>query len=171
MTDHDERPTKPQRRATRLADLAPDQIDAVLDYGDYDLVVPIRMLTLHEWNRIGFSVPAPTPPITGGDKRGPIFDRNDPAYLRQLAEAEQERGYLRLLASIELPVEGDTQEEQLAALKATLGVNAALQLIRLLNNEAAKGEARIIHRAETFHAGGTGDPARLPGDGLVTNAV
>ena len=171
MTDAPDIKAKPQRRATSLADLKSGTIDAVLDYGDYELLVPIRMLTLFEWNRIGFSVAVPAPPTVGGDKRGPIFDRNDPTYLRQLAEAEQERGYLRLLAAIELPIEGETQAERLDALKAALGVNAAVQLMQLMNAEATKGNARIVARAETFHRNGTGDPARVPGDEVVAEPV
>jgi hypothetical protein len=163
---------KPVRVATSLADLASPKISAVLEYDDYDLVVPIRIPSAHEWNQIGYSVPAPVPPTNGvdGNKR-PIYDRADPGYLRRMAEAEEERTYRRLLACIELPVEGDTQDEQLAALRAAIGVNAFWKLNTLIGERIAEGQSRIVNRAETFHRDGTGDVEGVPGDGLDAGAV
>ena len=67
MTDQPEVKAEPKRqiRATSLADLASGQIDAVLDYGDYELVVPIKVPSMHEWNRLGFEVAIPMPPTSG----------------------------------------------------------------------------------------------------------
>jgi hypothetical protein len=163
---------KPVRMATSLADLASPKINAVLEYDDYDLVVPIRIPSAHEWNQIGYSVPAPVPPVNGvdGNKR-PIYDRADPTYLRHMAEAEEERTYRRLLACIELPVEGDTQEAKLDALRAAIGVNAFWKLNALIGERIAEGQSRIINRAETFHGDGTGDAAGVPGERVDTGAV
>lgn len=160
------------RVATSLADLAAPKINAVLEYDEYDLVVPIRIPSAHEWNQIGYSVQAPVPPVNGvdGNKR-PIYDRNDPGYLRRMAEAEEERTYRRLLACIELPIEGDTQEEKLDALRAAIGVNAFWKLNTLISEQIAEGQSRIINRAETFHGNGTGDVAGVPGERVDTDAI
>lgn len=172
MADEPEKKARPQRRATSLTDLASPKIDAILEYEDYDLVVPIRIPSAHEWNQIGYSVLAPVPPINGVDSnKRPVYDRNDPGYLRRLAEAEDERTYRRLLACIELPVEGETQDEKLASLRAALGPNAFWKLNALISQKLQEGEARIVNRAETFHGNGTGDPAGVPGERVDAEAI
>ena len=155
-----------------LDDLAPIAVRVEIEHGDRLLVVPLKTLSYFEWVRLGYEVPNPVPPTMGVDKQGrPILDTRDPSYLRALDEAALERGYVRLLAALDIPIPGATKAEQLAALKARLDTNVTRQLTAVLNQLASEGEARIMSRAETFHGDGTGDHAGVPGDGLDAGAV
>jgi hypothetical protein len=136
-------------------DLKPIDIVVELDHGDRTLEIPLRTLTYAQWNRIGLSVPSPTAPSPGVDKNArPIFDYQDATYLAQLEAAGEERAYRRLLASLQLDVPGATEEEKLKNLRDGLDVNVVRQLNEVIGKFAFKGEARIKHRAETFHEGG-----------------
>jgi hypothetical protein len=167
MTDEPEKkeqkPPKPRRLATSLADLKSPEFSLILEYEDYELEVPIRVPSAHEWNEIGRSVPQPVPPIHDVD--------NDPGYLQRTQEAQEEITYRRLLVCIQLPVEGDTQEEKIAALKAALGVSAFWQINNKIGEQIAEGTARIVNRSETFHRDGDHDPAGVPGERLDAAAV
>lgn len=163
---------KPRRVATSLDDFAEPTIKAILEYDDYELEVELRIPAAHEWNQIGYSVRNPMPPTSGVDKQGrPIFDRNDPTYLQQMTEADEERTYRRLLASLRIPIEGETQAEKIAQLKAKIGPNAFWKLNGLISRKVQEGDARIVNRAETFLDGGTGDPADVPGERVDAGAV
>jgi hypothetical protein len=163
------KPTKPRRLATSLADLKSPEFSVIFEYEDYELEVPIRIPSAHEWNKIGRAVSAPVPPISGVDaNKRPVYDRNDPGYLQQMAEAEEERTYRRLLECIQLPIDGETLEEKVASLRASIGINAFWQLNSAIGGKIAEGEARIVNRAETFHGSGPSDAARVPGERVDT---
>jgi hypothetical protein len=138
------KPPKPRRLATSLADLKSPEFSVIFEYEDYELEVPIRIPSAHEWNKIGRAVSAPVPPISGVDaNKRPVYDRNDPGYLQQMAE-------------------------KVASLRASIGINAFWQLNSAIGGKIAEGEARIVNRAETFHGSGTSDPARVPGERVDT---
>ena len=139
---------------TSLDDLATVRVRAEIVHAGRVLVVPLRELNYFDWMRLGYEVPNPGPPIMGTDKQGrPLFDRNDPSFLRAMDEATLERGYVRMLAALDIPIAGDTQAEKLATLKQKLGTNVVRQLTNILNEMANEGEARIVNRSETFHGG------------------
>lgn len=146
-----------------LSDLAPVAIRVEIERPGGDLlVVPLRTLTYSEWLRLGFEVPDPTPPISGVDKNGrPVFDTRHPDYLRAVEMATLQRGLRRLLAALQIDIPGDTAEQKLAALDASLDAGVARQLLGVLGRLAAKGEAHITARADTFRPGGTGDSAAV----------
>jgi hypothetical protein len=172
MTDAPQKTPKPRRVATSLDDLAEPPIIVILEYEDYELEVKLHIPSAHEWNQIGYLVRNPMPPISGTDKQGrPVFDRNDPTYAQQMTEAEEERTYRRLLASLQLPIEGDTPAEKVERLKAKIGPNAFWKLNGLIARKVQEGDARIANRAETFHGGGVGDLAGVPGDEVDAGAI
>jgi hypothetical protein len=152
MTDDPQvKPTKPRRLATSLADLKSPEFSVIFEYEDYELEVPIRIPSAHEWNRIGRAVTAPVPPISGVDaNKRPVYD---------------------LLECIQLPIDGETLEEKVASLRASIGINAFWQLNSAIGGKIAEGEARIVNRAETFHGERTGDVARVPGERVDAEAV
>ena len=148
--------------ATSLDDLAPYHIEAEIYHAGRLLVIPLNTLTYFEWIRLGYEIPNPVPPPMGVDKNSrPILNYNDPGYLRQMDEAAMERGYVRLLAAIGLPIEGDTQAEKLARLKRVLDYNVVRQLNSILNSVVSEGEAKIVGRADTFQRPGANDPKSL----------
>lgn len=158
---------KERADALSLDDLAPLNVRVEIEHGDRILTVPLKTLSYFEWVRLGYEVQSPVPPTMGVDKQGrPLLDTRDPTYLRQLDEAGMERGYIRLLAALDIPIPGDTREEKIAALKSRLDTNVVRQLQSILNQLASEGEARIVGRAETFHRDGIGDVASVPGAGL-----
>lgn len=145
--------------ATSLDDLAPYNVEAEIYHAGRLITIPLHTLTYFEWVRLGYEVQNPVPPPMGVDKNSrPILNYNDPTYLRQVDEAMMERGYVRLLAAIGLPIRGDTPAEKLATLKATLDYNVVRQLNSVINSVVSEGEARIVGRADTFHRPGDSDP-------------
>jgi hypothetical protein len=155
-----------------LDDLAPDPINVEIEQNGRIKVIPLREIGNYEFVKLGYEVPNPVPPTMGVDKNGrPLLDFNDPTSLRARADAEMERGYVRLLAMLAIDIPGETKAEQLAALKKSITPGVMRQLMDALNKLLGEGDARIVGRAETFLSGGTGDPADLPGDGVDTGAI
>lgn len=139
---------------TTLNDLAPVTVTVELERPDGQTVgVPLRLLTYSEWQRIGWEVPEPAPPVSGATREGPVFNTSDPDYLRQRAEAQTERQYRRLLAALEIDIPGDTPAEQVAALRQTLDYGMARQLFAALGKLAGEGEGRVAARADSFRGG------------------
>jgi hypothetical protein len=172
MTDEPQvKPPKQRRIATSLADLKAPKFGIILEYpdDDFETVVPVEIPPAYEWNKIGRSVPQPVPPISGVDaNKRPIYDRNDPGYIQQVQEVQDEITYRRLLRCIQFPIEGDTLEEKITALKEALGPAAFWQLNAKISEKIAEVEARIVNRSETFHGNGTSDAARVPGERVDT---
>lgn len=142
-----------------LEDLATYKVEAEIYHAGKILIIPLKTLTYFEWVKLGYEVPNPVPPPMGVDKNSrPILNYSDPTYQRQMDEAAMERGYVRLLAAIDLPIKGEDQAERLATLKRTLDYNVVRQLNAVLNSVVSEGEARIIGRADSFHRPGDGNP-------------
>lgn len=156
----------------KFEDLAPIRVIVEIEHGGEILEIPLKTLTYAEWNRLGTDIPMPTPPERGVDKQGrPVFDHNNPDYLKRVEIVGEERIYNRLLASLDIPVPGETHEEKIQALKDMIDVSIMRQLIDTLSNFALKGEARIKHRAETFHPEGVGETEDLLSLGIDAGAV
>lgn len=153
-------------------DLRPVDIIAELQHGDRNLEIPLRTLTYAQWNQIGIDIPAATPPPMGVDKNNrPIFDYNNPQYIAQMEEVGQQRTYARLLASLRIEVPGTTKEEKIKSLRESLDANVVRQLLEVIGQFALKGEARVKHRAETFHEAGDTGTESFPTDGTFKDSV
>ncbi len=150
-------------QATRLEDLQPLRVEVEIEQPGGDvLVVPLRLLTYARWNRIGREVKTPSPPMTGVDPttKRPLYDTNNPDYLSAVAEAGEERNYRRLLAALDLPIEGATVDAQIASLREMVDAGVMRQLLDFLGRAVVEGEAAISGRQ--FHDAGTGGAADVP---------
>ena len=120
-----------------------------------ELSFTLRELNLNEWNRIERAVTNPAPPIRGVDKNArPVYNYYDTDYLRAIAEANEKRTLLHLLAALELDVPGDSQDEQLQWLQEELPRPLLSGLVEALNQTERTWEARVIDRAEQFQPNG-----------------
>lgn len=145
-------------RKLTFEDLAPIRIIVEVEHGGEILEIPLKTLTYAEWNKLGTDIPTPTPPISGVDKQGrPIFNNSDPTYITQVEQVAEQRVYARLLASLDMEVPGNTQQEKLDALRNKVDVNVMRQLVETISSFALKGEARVKHRAETFQSERAGE--------------
>lgn len=136
-----------------LSDLAPRLIDAELELGEEVLVIPCKALTYEEYQRAGWEVKDPEPPVMGvDDNKRPIFNLQDAGYLRQREEANTERMYRRLLKFVQLEVPGDTVEVRVQALRDTLEYSVVTKLTMLMMRVFTEGEARAQARAEAFQS-------------------
>lgn len=155
---------KPVKRIDSLSALQPETVDVTMEFEDHIEVMPLKTLSYAEWQRIGWSVPNPTPPISGvdGNKR-PIVNYDDPQFRIQVQQAELERAYRRVLASMVLPVPGNTEAEQLDYLKA-LDANRIRMLINAVSELAAGGGARIGAKAQFPVNGGASAGKGVPAD-------
>jgi hypothetical protein len=134
-----------------LADLRPRMIDAEIEVGDEVLVIPCRALTYQEQMEAGWEVSDPVPPIMGvGDDKRPLYDYQDPGYLKQKERANTERMYRRLLRFVQLEIPGETVEERVKALQDTLEYSIVTKLTMLMMRTFTEGEARANSRADSF---------------------
>lgn len=156
-----------------LDDLSTMQVNVEIELLNGDiLAVPIKTLTYREWLEIGWEVPAPTPPISGVDaSKRPVFNHNDPGYLANLERVNMERNYRRLLRALQIPIPGNTVDEQLDALKSKLDGAICRQLLNAINETGMAGEARIAARAESFRAGKAVDTEGVPGERVDAEPV
>lgn len=171
LTPEEIRAAKPRKVMSSHKDLMSVPQAMEIEYPDYILVIPIKVPSWFDWLRLGYDVPIPQPPVVGGDKRGPIVDRNDAGYLKALEEAANERTLIRLLAAIDeqaldQPLPGNTPQEKLAAMKEWLGAAEAIQIATELSRVVQMGEARVIARTQTFRGNGPRSHARIAEDGL-----
>lgn len=148
--------TKPVKRISDLGTLKPETVDLVFEYDDHDEVMPMKTLSYGEWQRIGWSVPTPAPPISGvdGNKR-PIVNYDDPQFRIQSQQAELERAYRRVLASMVLPVPGETEAEQVDFIK-NMDADRLRIMISFVNDQAVRGRSRVGVKAQFPDDGGTG---------------
>jgi hypothetical protein len=142
---------KQRVKITSLADLQPRTVTVEIERGDEVLEIPCKTLSYAEFQRLGYEVVDPAPPTDRWDKKGPIYNYNDPAYLQDRQKANDERMYRRLLAFVQIDVPGDTVEEQIDNLTNTLEVDIVRALVGIMSNMVTGGEARIADRAATFH--------------------
>lgn len=161
----DEKQDKPITRVTDLAALATETVDVTLEFEDHIEVVPMKTLSYAEWQRIGWSVPNPIPPVSGVDSsKRPIFDLYSPQYIEASQRAELERAYKRLLASMALPVPGADEAEQIDYLKR-LDANRVRMLISAVNELAAGGRSHVSAKAQFPDRRGNGAGAGVSTDG------
>lgn len=144
------------RRGT-LEDLKTADVNVIIELADGEEVsYPMRTLSYMEYNRIRWSVPDPTPPPMGVDKNGrPLYDWNNAGFLRAKQEAELQRQYKVLLASLKLDIPGEDEAAKLTFLQNDLDTSIGQQLMLIAIRMANKGDARIASRAERFQNGHT----------------
>ena len=139
---------KPIKRIDSLSALQPQTVDLVFEFDDHDELMPMKTLSYGEWQRIGWSVPNPAPPISGVDSnKRPIFNLNDPKYQIEVQQANMERAYRRVLASMALTVPGDTEAEQIEFLKG-LDTDHLRIMINFVDEQAVRGRSRVGAKAQ-----------------------
>lgn len=154
MAKRNEGENKKHRAITTLADLQPRLVDVQIELDDEIVVIPCKTLSYAEFQRLGYEVVDPSPPVSGAGPKGPIYNYNDAAYLQARQQANDARLYRRLLAFVQIDVPGATVEEQIDALTNTLEVAVVRALVQVMSNMVTGGEARIADRAATFHSNG-----------------
>lgn len=149
MADND----KPIVRVTSLADFEPADVDVVLEFEDHKELVPMRQLSYAEFQRLGWEVPNPKPPISGVDKQArPVFDYTDATYLRQVQDAETQRSYKRLLASLRIDVPGADEAAKIDYLQSR-DANRMRLLLSVVGQLVTEGAASVEAKAATFWDG------------------
>lgn len=144
---------KPVMHVNSLASFETADVEARLEFADRVELVPMRTLSYGEFQRIGWQVRNPTPPISGVDgSRRPVFDYNDATYQQQMQEAERQRALRRLLAALNVEVPGATDDEKIAYLQG-LDANYLRLLISVVGQLVTEGEARIEAKAAAFQQG------------------
>jgi hypothetical protein len=147
------KPEKPVIAITDLGSFAPGDVDVTLEFDDHSESVPMRALSYAEFQRLGWLVPNPKPPISGVDgNRRPVFDFQDATYQRQAQEADNERAYRRLLASLRLNVPGNDDDEKIAYLKS-LDANRMALLLNVVGQLVTEGKAHVEAKAAGFQRG------------------
>lgn len=138
---------------TSLDDLQPRDVDVEIERGNEVLVIPCRTLTYGEFQRLGYAVIDPAPPVATWNSKGAAsYNYNDPQYLTAKQQAADERLYLRLLAFLKIDVPGDTPQEKIDNLQNTLEVDVVRALTKVMLDMVSGGEARVTDRATTFHS-------------------
>lgn len=138
-----------------LEDLRPATIKVEITQGDQTMTIPLRLLTVGEWQQIGYLVPPPVPPISGFDKANnrPILNTNDPTYLGQQAEAEARRSAMRLAAAMEgggITIPGDDIAAKGETVRKTLDIAIYNALLATLIEETYGVKGAVTGRAATF---------------------
>lgn len=145
---------KPRLKITSIEQLKPQDINVIIEREDDIIEIPCRMPGHQEYQRLGYEIVDPAPPVRGAGPKGPVYNYSDPAYLQARQEAAQKRIYRRLLAFVQIEVPGATVEEQIANLANTLDVSVVNKLIEVMSGLMNEGSARVEDRAATFHANG-----------------
>lgn len=145
----DEKTTKERVAVASLDALRPRNVMVEIERDEDVLVIPCRMLSFGEWQRIGYEVLDPEAPYLAGPK-GKMYDFSDPQYLMKKQQAQDERMYRRLLAFIQVDVPGANVGEQIAHLRDTLEVGIVNKLTVAMMQVATEGRAQVEARAESF---------------------
>lgn len=155
-----EKPKPIPIRITALAQLETRPIIVTLErYGGDEpelIEIHMRTLTYGEWEAIGRQVPNPMPQVFGG-REGNSYDTKNPAYVRDVNEADRKRLLYRLAASVILDdLNGDDLEaKSQALLKLDMQIIESLLFVLM---QAHQGRmAQVTARAESFHANGQSD--------------
>ena len=141
-----------------LEDLKPATLKIEIKQGDQTFTIPLRLLTVGEWQQIGYLVPSPAPPVSGFDKdnKRPIVNTNDPTFLAQQAEAEAKRSAMRLAAALEgggMDVPGDDMAAKGDTVRKTLDIAIYNALLTTLIEETYGVKGAVVGRAATFRGG------------------
>lgn len=119
--------------------------------------VRLRALTADEAARERRAIKWPAPPIVDYKKIGgevlPLYNREDPAYLAAVSEANNDYARRIFLSCLILEIPGDTAEEKLDAIKAKLGHYAAQQLVEATQRLNFVDAEEIAAIGRSFRAG------------------
>lgn len=140
-----------RERVTTLAQIGAREI--LVELEDIDgtiLEIPMRTLSFGEFHKIGRDVPDPTPPVIGGGVNNLVYDFKDAAYLQALEAAKNKRMALRLLACLQIDIEGNTDDAKADRLLADMSTQAFYTLVAAMNRAHAERTARVEARAERF---------------------
>lgn len=146
MTDDKQ---KDRIEVTSLDALRPRRVMVEIERDGDVLIIPCRMLSYGEWQRLGYEVLDPEPPYMAGPK-GKLYDFNNPEYLLKKQQAQDERMYRRLLAFVQIDVPGKDTAEKIAHLRDALEVGIVNKLTAAMMQVATEGRAQVEARAETF---------------------
>lgn len=156
--------------------LRPAAVDVLvtLPYGS-KVTVTMGTLTLSEWDDLGESVPHPVAPFVMHNSRGEeVRNYADPAYLKQVRQAEAERRWRRLTLGLLRggnTIEGTLFEDQVKRVREHMDSAIAMALMRWQAALIAEGKAAIADRARRFQPDGPdeteNDAALRPDAGAV----
>lgn len=146
---------KPIISITSLDDFSPADVDVRLEFEDHVELVPMKQLSYAAFQKLGWEVPNPVPPMSGVDKNArPVFDYNNPTYQQAVRDAETQRSYKRLLASLRLDVPGADEAEKIAFLQ-NLDANRMRMLLSAVGQLITEGAATVEAKTATFQRGRT----------------
>lgn len=115
-----------------------------------EIKVRLRPLRSYELREIMEGLVEPEPPVgdmqrnptTGAIEKVPNYQ--DPTYLKDVAEYQDRRGYVMLLRSLEnVDIPGETEDEQVAAMRVALSLWASQQLLDHLNRINGFGQREL----------------------------
>jgi hypothetical protein len=145
---------KSHRLITSLSELRGQAVNVELELPDGEVVqIPIHTLTYAEWQRIEREVPQPPVPVLHGAK-GSMPDRNDPEYQKAMSLWNEQVMYRRVLAALEIEIEGATADEKVKNLQETISTPMMMGLIAALSQAHFANRAQVVARSKTFHNGG-----------------
>jgi hypothetical protein len=148
-----------------LADLTPRRDTVIhLELEQFDplptLAFDIRQPSYSEWIRYGNEVPTPQAPLVGISPDGvPEYNLKDENYLRAQADYPRKIEYNRLIHCLVMDIDGDTLDEKIAALEATLSWGIVRRLLDAIVGIGLEGERRVVERADTFLDNGHSHPS------------
>ncbi len=155
-----------------LATFSDVQVEITLP-GGQKMIVPMRTLSMAEWNEIGLSVLPPKPPPAGFDnvRKTVVLDYDDPGYRQALERANLERNYRRVAASLRLDIPGEDLAQKAEYLTTRMDVSIGRQLLDATVMLFGSGEAQIAARAATFRSTDGADQPHPAGAGVDESAV
>lgn len=143
-------------QVTSLEQLGSQKVNLVIELPDAVLHIPAHTMTYAQWIACAREVPQPNPPEFAG-KGNVFYNREDPDFRRRMDEWNDQVAMLRVLKCLDIPIEGNTQDEKLATLTNKLGAQVTLAIVGGLTRAHTGGLARVQSRADTFLGNGTGD--------------
>lgn len=171
MTDE----TKPiDVQLATLDDLSPTLLNVIIELEDgREALMRLKTLSSFRIAAIQATIALPAPPQSGFDKVAqPVYNYHDASYQNAYVEVQIKRNLLVLAHMIQEPaIPGETEAEKLAWMEEHISPAIQDQLLRLIKVINSKGEARIYHRASTFHPNGTANAEDMPADGLDTSGL
>lgn len=111
--------------------------------------VPMRPLSYAEYQRIYNSVKTPTPPVSGGGKDGPIYNRNDSEYQKEVQDAYALRTMRMILASLQLEIPGTDEDAKIESLKS-IGAAMFAGMTSFVYQSSLGNMGEVKARAESF---------------------
>lgn len=148
---------RPRIEVKSLKDIGRRDVTIEIEHRNEILVFQAKTLTFKRFQELGRLVDAPQPPAMGVDaNKRPLYNLNDPGYKKQVDEAENRRGLLRLAEFLDMDIPGETPQEKADALAEALEQDVVISLFNAMWGTVVEGKARVEARAATFHRNGTG---------------